>query len=286
MNGYIEQLQTLDARQFAVAVRKLADSLSYGTDRSPFLGSGVEYVQSRAYQFGDPVRQLDWKVTARTGVAHIKEFETPKRLPCYLLIDTSASMTISSTERTKYETALFLAGGLALACLDRVSPVGVVGVGEADLHVRPTMGRDQVLQWLLQLRRFRYDEQTTLSRRLRELQPGLLNRTLLIVISDLHDEAALSRLRQMNQRHEVVVIQLRDPAEDGLPTGGIIRGVEAETGNTFAAPIKHCRTNQGLITQELRRGGVDHMLIHTNKPYTHLVRHFFASRGIFSRGAR
>ena len=286
MQGYIEQLETLDSRQFAVAVKRLADSLSYGTDRSPFLGSGVEYVQSRMYQFGDPVRQLDWKITARTGKPHIKEFETPKRLPCYLLIDTSASMMVGSAPKSKYETALFLAGGLGLACLDRVSPVGVLGVGETDLHVRPTLGRDQVLQWLLKLRRFRYDEQTTLSRRLREIQPGLLNRTLLIILSDLHDDAALPLIRQLNQQHECVVIQLRDPAEEGIAGSGFVRGVEAETGNQFVARGSQSRVSQETVVRELRRGGVDHLLIRTEQPYAHLMRHFFASRGIFSRGAR
>ena len=286
MQGYIEQLETLDARQFAIAVKQLANSLSYGTDRSPFLGSGVEYVQSRQYQIGDPVRQLDWKVTARTGKAHIKEFETPKRLPCYLLIDTSASMMVGSAKKSKYETALFLAGGLGLACLDRVSPVGVLGVGETDLHVRPTMGRDQVLQWLLKLRRFRYDEQTTLSKRLRDLQPGLLNRTLLIILSDLHDRASLPLIRQLNQQHECVVVQLKDPAEDGIAGAGMIRGMEAETGATFVAPAKRSRLDQEEVQRDLRRGGVDHLLIRTDQPYAHLMRHFFASRGIFTRGAR
>lgn len=286
MQGYIEQLETLDARQFAVAVKQLANSLSYGTDRSPFLGSGVEYVQSRQYQIGDPVRQLDWKVTARTGKPHIKEFETPKRLPCYLLIDTSASMMVGSAKKSKYETALFLAGGLGLACLDRVSPVGVLGVGETDLHVRPTMGRDQVLQWLLKLRRFRYDEQTTLSKRLRDLQPGLLSRTLLIILSDLHDGASLPLIRQLNQQHECVVVQLKDPAEDGVAGAGFIRGMEAETGAAFVAPARQSRLDQESVQRDLRRGGVDHLLIQTDKPYAHLVRHFFASRGIFSKGAR
>ncbi len=286
MHGYIEQLDTLDARQFAVAVKRLADSLSYGTDRSPFLGSGVEYVQSRQYQFGDPIRSIDWRVTARTGRPHIKEFETPKRLPCYLLIDTSASMMMGVAKHSKYEIALHLAGGLALACQDRVSPVGVLGVGDTDLHIRPTLGRDQVLQWLLRLRRFRYDESTTLSRRLRELQPGLLNRTLLIILSDLHDEHALPLIRQMNQRHECVVMQLRDPAEDGIGGGGIIRGVEAESSKQFVAAIRHNRLSQESVERDLRRGGVDHMLIRTDQPFVHLVRHFFASRGIFNRGAR
>jgi len=164
--------------------------------------------------------------------------------------------------------------------------VGVLGVGETDLHVRPTLGRDQVLQWLLKLRRYRMDEQTTLADRLRELQPGLLNRTLLIIISDLHDEGALPLIRQMNQRHECVAVQLRDPAEDGLAGAGTIRGLEAETGREFVATAATPRVSQEQIERDLRRGGVDHLLLRTDRAYVHLLRHFFGARGIFSKGAR
>ena len=77
MERLLESVDALDSRQFEIAVKRLADCLGYGSDRSPFLGSGLEFAQSRRYVAGDPVRSIDWRVTARTGKYHVKEYETP-----------------------------------------------------------------------------------------------------------------------------------------------------------------------------------------------------------------
>lgn len=286
MEGFLETCDTLNSRQFILAVKRLADSFNYGMDRSPFLGSGIEFVQSRPYQWGDPVRSIDWRVTARTGRIYVKEYEAPKRLPCYLLIDTSASMTVSSVKRSKYAVAVHVAGGLAFACLERVSPVGVVGVGGRDFRIEPSLSKDQIMQWLHRLRRFRYDEPTELGRRIAELAPTLTTRALVIVLSDLHDPDALPALKLLAQKHDCAVLQLMDPAERGLGGSGFLRAREAETGRPF---VTHGRTrwlDPAAVAEELKRAGIDHLLIETDTPFVPKLREFFKSRNLLGRGAR
>ena len=77
LTGTLESCDGLNGRQFAIAVRRLADSLQYGTDASPFVGSGIEYAQSRPYEAGDPgwaregvrSRRARWGLAAAAGGA-------------------------------------------------------------------------------------------------------------------------------------------------------------------------------------------------------------------------
>lgn len=284
--GYLETVEPLQTRQFVLAVKRLADSFSYGADRSPFLGSGIEFVQSRPYLPGDPIRAIDWRVTARTGKVYVKEYEAPKRLPCWLLLDTSASMTVSSVKRSKYAVALHLAGGLAFACLDRVSPVGVIGIGSRSLRIEPSLSSAQILQWLHRLRHFRYDERTLLGRRIAEIAPTLTTRAVVIVLSDLHDPRALPALKQLAQKHDVAVLQLQDPAERDLAGGGFLRAREAETGRAFVTMGRSRWLAPERVAAELKRSGIDHLLIPTDRPFVERVRNFLRGRNLLGRGAR
>lgn len=286
MEGYLDQSDTLDHRQFLMAIRRLADNLNYGNDSSPFRGSGNEYIQSRPYAWGDSVRLIDWRITARTRKVHVKEYEAPKQMPCYLLVDTSASMTVSSLPKSKYALGVHLAGGLAFACLDRVSPVGVLGVGGQEIRIEPSLSAPQILQWLHRLRRFRYDEITTIGRKLTQLGPTLTSRCLLIVISDLHDATAMGALKPMAQRHDCVVLHLQDPAERGVKGAGFLRAQEAESGRAFVTRGSRVWLDPDAMADEIRRAGIDYLRIGTDESFVPQLRNFFRSRNLLGRGAR
>jgi uncharacterized protein (DUF58 family) len=279
----LEHTDPLDSRQFFIAIKRLADSLSYGTDRSQLLGQGIEYVQSRPYVQGDPVKTIDWRVSARTGVTHVKEYETPKCLPVWFIVDSSASMTLSSTAISKYQLAVQIAGGLALACIDKVSPVGILGAGSRDLNIKPSLSRDTILTWLHELRKYDFNESTQLAQKLISLSPSLAENTLIFVLSDFHDPDVLRALKRINHKHDVVSLILRDPAEDDLRGAGLIRGKEVESKREFTISAKKEFSRLEDTTAALKKASVDHLALYTNKPILAPLRLFVQSRHLLSR---
>src|SRR3954469_8942665 len=276
----------VDARQFEVAVKQLANSLSFGQDESVFHGAGLEYAQSRLYVPGDPVKFIDWKVSARVGKLYIKEFQEPKQIPLYLLLDTSASMCISSLALSKYAWAVRIATGIALAAQANMTPVGLLGCGARELHVRPTLSRNVALEWSHQLRHHDFLEETSLGHRAREIAPSLKRRTMVIVLSDLHDPEAFPALQVLAQQHDCIVLHLQDPAELRLKGAGIFRGTEAESGRAFVGHGRRAWVDAAEWKGELTRFGIDYLHLPPHLPILGKLRHFLKRRGFGGTTAR
>ena len=106
------------------------------------------------------------------------------------------------------------------------------------------------------------------------------------MISDLHQPEAIAPLKRLGQQHDVVAIQLQDPVEMSLRGAGFVRGREAETGKTLTTRGRKLGIDQEALSQELKRGRVDHLVVRTDEPFAYQLRHFFKSRGLLGRGAR
>ena len=284
--GWVKEVhgQPLTGREFELAVRRLADSLSPGQDLSGYLGQGVDYAQSRLFADGDQVRAIDWRVTARSGKTYVKEYEALQRLPVQLLVDTSSSMRTASVSPGKYELAVRLAGGLALAALKRASPVGVLGCGEMPLRMPLSSSQGQVFVWLHQLRKSvagagaQIGERTMLARRVTELRSLLTCRCLVLVMSDLHDPEAVTAIKRLAVMHDCVVIQPQDPAELSVAGAGIMRLAESETGEDFTASGRGGWKTTEPPGRALAQAGIDHLLLPIDRPFIPVVRRFLSER--------
>jgi uncharacterized protein (DUF58 family) len=172
MNSTSRQTETLPSPEilsranFELVVRRVADDIAFGTDDSLFVGSGLEYAQSRPYEPGDSVRQIDWKLSARMPVAYVKQHETLKRVAMYLVVDTSASMSVSSTPLSKLGLAVWAAAAIGLVGVRRLSPVSVLSAGARHGRSRsdgiPSLSPDDLWRDLEPLRAHDVDEDTEL----------------------------------------------------------------------------------------------------------------------------
>lgn len=275
-----------DARQFEVDAKRLADSVNFGQEESIFHGAGLEYAQSRLYAHGDPIKAIDWRVSARTGKLFVKEFHEARQIPVYLLVDTSASMCFTSLPLSKYSWAVRIAAGIALAAQADSKPVGLLGCGQRDLRVEPSLSRNRVFAWTSELRSHGFLEATSLAARARELAPTLKQKAMIVVLSDLHDAGALSALRVLGQKHDCIVIHLQDPAESGLAGAGIFRAMEAESGASFVGHGRRRWVDSEGWKAELNRFRIDYLHLPTNEPILLKLKQFFKNRRSGRNAAR
>lgn len=263
---------------FEMVVRKLADDLAFGMDASRFIGSGLEYAKSRPYATGDSMKAFDWKVTARTGKPFVKEYETLKRTTIYVVIDTSASMGVKSTPLSKHDMAVWIGSGIGLVGQRHLSPVGVIGGGERETRLNPSLLRNDLWHALEPLRVKSYSERTELASRLLELDVRAKRASMVVVLSDLHDPQIVQAMRRLAQRHDCIAIHLLDPAETGQLRAGFFRGQEAETGRTFLAHGGSAWMNEGEMAGDLARSGVSYLRLSTDRSFIGPLRHFLGSR--------
>jgi uncharacterized protein (DUF58 family) len=274
----VEQPALLDPKTFALRIRAIANALVFGQESSRFRGAGIEFDQSRPYQPGDPVRHIDWRVSARTGKPFLKEYEAPRHIPVILLIDDSRSMRISSVPSTsKFEEACLIAGGIALAATERVNPVGFACLGSLGFHRPPSPSRDNLLNTLEEIRSLPPSPNTAFAPRISTLLPSLSAKSLLVVLSDLHDPNAVSALRNAAQRHDTIVIQLSDPSESNLPKHAILRSGEAETGRSFTLGLRSAHCPPPPLTP-LVQAAIDSIHIPIHRPYLPALVRFLSDR--------
>jgi uncharacterized protein (DUF58 family) len=137
----LTELIALRGRVGRVRVAPLSSrAMRSGQQSSRLYGRGMDYAESRAYQAGDDVRRLDWRLTARSGKLHTKLFQEDREGCLLILLDTHASMRFGTRERFKSVQAARAAAAAAWYAVRAGERVGVMAFGHAEQWLRPQGG--------------------------------------------------------------------------------------------------------------------------------------------------
>lgn len=214
-------------------IRRL-DGLLHGAYRTLFRGAGLDLAELREYQIHDDVRHIDWNVTARVDVPHVRQFIEDRDVIAWFLLDLSPSIDFGSHGRKRDILVQFVTV-LTHVLTRHGNPVGVMFYGDGfEGVIPPKTGRRHVLHLLNSLRTHPVLSRaptTDLGALIKAANQMINRRSLVFLVSDfISTPGWMQPLSLMARRHETIAIRLTDPAERDLPRIGLAVVEDSETG--------------------------------------------------------
>ena len=249
-------------RRLEWRVLRRLDGRLQGDYRTLFRGTGIDVADLREYQFGDDLRHVDWNVTARMDVAHVREYLEDREVTAWLLLD-----------RSRVDGLRAGASGASTSCSPRSPPrwrscSRAAATGSAPCSSTHGVRRDDPARAGPQpgaadplaaaaARRRRHRRTTDLGAALRAALGILRRRSLVVIVSDFLSRAGLAgrSLGQLARRHDVVAIQVVDRREFDLPAAGMIYVEDAETGELIFVDTDDAGFQQRLRGRGRRAAG-------------------------------
>ncbi len=223
------------ARKLNLGRQNYARASSTGSHRSRFRGRGMDYQESRIYQAGDDIRNMDWRVTARSGKPHTKLYQEERERPVVLLVDFSPSMFFGSVNALKSVIASKVATILAWSVASKGDRIGALIInenhkGKGHIELPPKMGKRGVLQLIKALVEYSNPikglqasvKPNSLNEELKRLRHIVRPGSLIFLISDFYDinEETDQHLQRLSRHSDIQTIQIIDPLEISPPPSG------------------------------------------------------------------
>lgn len=278
-------------RQIEIKTKGLVNHVFSGEYHSVFKGRGMEFSEVREYQIGDDIRNIDWNVTARLGHPYIKVFEEERELTVMLIIDLSGSLNFGTINKTKQEIAAEISAILAFSALKNNDKVGLIlFTDKIEKFVPPRKGRKHVLRIIREVLFFKPEGKTTdIETALKYFNNSIKKRSIAFLISDFMDEGYEKILRVVGKKHDLIGVVLSDRREKEIPKMGLVKFVDAETGqqrwldtsnkNVYDLIIKMNRESDIKRKNIFLTSRLDSINIDTGGDYVKPLVQFFKMRG-------
>jgi uncharacterized protein (DUF58 family) len=263
-------------RALELTIARRVDGLLAGDYKSSHPGDGSELALVRPYEPGDDVRRIEWNVTARTGIAHVRVEIAERVLVTWLVLDNSASMQFGTADRRKVDVAEGAALAIGHVATRRGNRLGLVAFGNGEPRsLPPRQGRVGLLGVLRELRVDETGGTTSLAEGLETVGALARQRAFVVVVSDFRGpQTWRPPLLRLAGRHSVAAVEIRDPREQELADVGELRLVDPETGRQLRVDTSSVRLRtrfaaaaaderQALVTT-LASAGVAHVALSTS----------------------
>jgi uncharacterized protein (DUF58 family) len=282
-------------RRLELDVFRRLDGLLQGDHLGLVPAPGTEAGESREYTPGDDVRRMDWAVTARTTIPHVRDTIADRELETWVVVDRSASLDFGTAQFEKRDLALAMVAAVGFLTSRAGNRVGALVLGNDKLSVVPARGgREAMLALLHQIEAVpRADEARApaddLQAALRRAAKLARRRGLVVVISDfLSDADWQPALRALAVRHDVLAVEILDPREVELPPVGLVTLVDTETGRRVEVQTASPRVRERFaeaaarqrarIANEIRVSGAEHVVLRTDRDWLLDLARFVSTR--------
>ena len=217
------------ARKLDLNRQAYATTSTTGLHRSRFRGRGMDYQESRIYQAGDDIRNMDWRVTARAGKPHTKLYQEERERPVVFFVDFNSSMFFGSTKAFKSVVAAKVTALLAWSVAAKGDRIGALLINKVHHELPPKMGKRGALQLIRELVKFAdpvkglalndNPEKNNFNDELKRLRQLARPGTLIVLVSDFYkiNEESQHHLRRLSQHNDFLAIQILDPLEMSPP---------------------------------------------------------------------
>ncbi len=284
-------------RKIEIKTRGLSKHIFAGQYHSAFKGRGMAFSEVRGYQYGDDIRSIDWNVTARFNHPYVKVFEEERELTVVLLIDVSGSRNFGSEKKTKKNIMTELSAVLAFSAIQNNDKIGAILFSDKiEKFIPPKKGKQHILRIIRELIFFQpKSKATNITEALGFLTNAIKKRSICFLISDFidYDETNQSvnyedALKIAARKHDVVGVKIFDERERSIPSMGLMRVVDAETGKISVVDTSsdHFGTKFDDFFKEMEskqhrvflKCGVDYTKIRTDQDYVKPLMQIFKRR--------
>ncbi|MBC7002322.1 DUF58 domain-containing protein [Photobacterium sp. BZF1] len=213
---------------FSLLPHLKAGSVLSGRHNSLFRGRGLNFEELRHYQLGDDIRNLDWKVTLRTGKPHVRSYTEEKDRNVIICVDQRSQMFFSSTQVMKSVIAAEIAAMCGWRVLKDGDRIGVVIASTDKIYHSKSQRSQHAFMAQLKLlakanQQLNVDstnsDKVSFSLWLEQLKRMNLSQSTLVFITDWRDceEQHLDLLKQFQMHNDVLAVMVNDPLEQTLP---------------------------------------------------------------------